>query len=556
MEMDLGGFAGYVSNNVLPQVRDRRSQNHGRFAARAGATTYSPASVDPLQASGGFNSVVELAAGGCRQQVNRVIRPAPFDRSISESALTTLLKDAQPGGRLALLPAATALLTTQAYRAFRLNLALAGLTFADEETVTLNFSVSLSFVFEAVQLPGVPVETVNQFWDPAWVMRSVGAAAVPAFAPGRVAPLMSRHPDRTAPIAAGLPHKGGPHFELPPENPPVPDEQDLQGIFIASFSAQLHAPLIHRDEASRCTTRVFADLRRATWTESLPPRPAAGQPSNDALLVYDSCFSNWIREALWLLHAPLDLPLSPTLSLVGSNPSGVAVPEVTDFAVRAFAVFDSSGFEPALAVAFDVVPGCHGIIEDVRHFIGPNPYGVVSDEFVVDSVFRHHWNRGGFDRRVELQAPIQVTVARNGNQQLEDAVAFGHQDLLTLDHAAITTDSNMRTDCIVFGGQAQAVATSVRLVADGQTFDASQVDLGPAQPIRWGVNGIVEPTSALAGDTAIRNFQIAALRDGGQPISEPFAFVTSPSSPALTYARIEGVSKYVLFLGNLPAALD
>src|SRR5262249_9050599 len=161
---------------------------------------------------------------------------------------------------------------------------------------------------------------------------------------------------------------------------------------------------------------------------------------------------------------------------------------------------DPSGFEPALAVAFDVMPGCHGIIDDVRHFIGPNPYGVISDEFIVDSVFRHRWNIGGFDRRIEMQAPVQVMVNRNGQQQLEDAVAYGHQDLLPLDHASITTNSNLRTDCIAFGGQAQVVATSVRLAADGQTFDASQVDLGPADPVRWSVQALADPATDLAAD--------------------------------------------------------
>jgi hypothetical protein len=263
-----------------------------------------------------------------------------------------------------------------------------------------------------------------------------------------------------------------------------------------------------------------------------------------------------MADATRILQAPLDLPLSPTLSLVGSNAGGVPVPEITDFEVRAFAVFDASGFEPALAVAFDVMPGCHGIVEDVRQFIGPNPYGVISDEFIVDTVFRHRWNIGGFDRRIELQAPIQVLVNRNGQQQMEDAVAYGHQDLLTLDHASITTNSNLRADCIEFGGQSQVVATSVRLVADGQTFDASQVDLGPADPIRWSVQAMADPAVDPATDPEIRDFQIQASRDGGQPIALPFAFITSSDPPTITYARIEGVSKYVRFLGILPNALD
>src|SRR5262249_27433763 len=145
-------------------------------------------------------------------------------------------------------------------------------------------------------------------------------------------------------------------------------------------------------------------------------RPAAGQPPNEIFLFYDGFFLNLKSIATTLLNAPLDLPFTTTPSLLGPQPGGFFFSEISYFQGRAFAVFAPPGLEPALAVAFDVMPGCHGIIEDVRHFIGPNPYGLVSDEFVVDRVFRHRWNLGGFDRRIELQLPMQVMVSRNGKQ--------------------------------------------------------------------------------------------------------------------------------------------
>jgi hypothetical protein len=553
MEINLDQFARYFRSNVIPSARVRLEPIGGNYVGRWGVSTYSPGSVDPLQVSGGFNSVVELAAVVCRRQAIRAMHPVPLDRSISVVALGTLLSAAPAGGRLSQVPAATALLTGQDYRGFRLDLALVGLTFADASTVTLTFSAALSFVFQAVSLPKVPTGAVDTHWDPSRVMESLGAALVstPAPASSQALPRI---------VSEGRGDAGPTGRRRRPVatygNPILPDESQLQNILVGSFTAELRAPLIHRDEPNRCTTRVFADLRRAQWSETLPAQPAAGQPANEVLLVHDACFSGWLADVARILQAPLDLPLSPTLSLVGPNAGGAPVPEITDFGVHASAVFDPSGFEPALAVAFDVMPGCHGILEDVRHFIGPNPYGVISDEFVVDSVFRHRWNRGGFDRRFELQAPIQVMVSRNGKQQMEDAVAFGHQDLLTLDHASIVTNSNLRADCIAFGGQARIVATSVRLDADGSTFDAGQVDLGPADPIPWSVQSIVDPTAAWSTDPQLREFQIEATRDGGQPIAAPFAWITSSNAPAITYARIEGISKYVLFLGSLPDALD
>jgi hypothetical protein len=553
MEISPSLFSKYLRSNVLPTTRVRPSAG-GRFLTRAGTLTYSPASVDPLQASGGFNSVVELSAARCRQQAARAIFPVPLERSISVDALTSMLKDAPPGGSLASLLRPTMGLTDPDSLGFRLTLALAGLTFADQETIVLSFSVSLWFVSQATSPQEIPTGTVNQFPDLTRLMQSGGTAAIPAFtAVSEVGPTLPGL-NRMGPGALSASAAGGNSSQMLPTGQPVLDDSVSRTRFIGSFGAELRAPMIHRDEATRCQTRVFVNLRLAKWSESLPPRPAAGQPSNDILLVHDASFSNWTAGATALLQAPLDLPITPTLSLVGPNPGSISVTEITNFDVRAFAVFDASGFAPALAVAFDVMPGCHGIIEDVRHFIGPNPYGLVSDEFVVDSVFRHRWNQGGFDRRIELQVPVKATVSRNGNVQLEDATLFGHQDLLTLDFTSLTTNSNTRTDCIFFGGLAQSVPTSVRLIADGQTFDASQVDLGPAQLTHWGVGGIVDVNATPAADPEIQDFQLKAQRDGGQPIGYPFAFV--PSSNPLTYARIDGISRYVMFLGNLPANLD
>jgi hypothetical protein len=157
---------------------------------------------------------------------------------------------------------------------------------------------------------------------------------------------------------------------------------------------------------------------------------------------------------------------------------------------------------------------------------------------------------------LNLQAPIQVQVNRGGVVGIEDAIAYGHQDLLTLDYAAITTESNSRSDCIALGGQARAVATSVRMVADGQTFTSSQVDLGPVEPTRWGVNAAIVLNGTLDANPEVRDFQIQAQRDGAVPISWPFAFADPARPPGITYGRVEGVSRHVFFLGNAPVALD
>ena len=189
------------------------------------------------------------------------------------------------------------------------------------------------------------------------------------------------------------------------------------------------------------------------------------------------------------------------------------------------------------------------------HIIGPNGYGVITDEFLVDRVCHHRWNSGGFDRSIGIQAAVLVNVTRNGEQSLKDAVASGLQDLLTLDYAAITTDANARSDCVAFGGEARIVPASVRLLRDGQTLTAAQVGLPGAIDSRWGVNAVLVVGGGLDADPEVRDFQLKAQRDGVEPIAGPFAFYDSRAPVTVTYARAEGISRHLFFLGRLSGPL-
>jgi hypothetical protein len=484
-------LSGYARNNVLPAVRRRPSQIRAYPGTAPPGASFSPDFIHPLRASGGFNSVIELAASTCRSECAFAMNPAAIDRTPAPAALSTLISSADPSGRLAGLAFILGSLSPGQYRAFRLSSVLGQLTFSGAQLAVLDLRVVVSFVYSPQLLIPLPWQT-------------------------------------------------------PPQ---------AVAIEIGSFGVELTAPLSHFDDPTRCSTRVFANLRQAKWTPQLPPRPAAGQPSNDLLLVLDAYFQDWLKNPLPFLHAPLDLPLTPTLSLVGRNPGSAAVPEIADFAVEAFSVTSAFGFEPALAVAFDVMPGCHGAVEAVEHFIGPSPFGVISDEFIVEKIFIHEWNTGGFYRRMKLRMPLQVEVTRNGTAQLEDAVVDGWNQLLTLDFVAIVTDSNTRRDYIALGGHATANPMTVRMVSDGQTLAASAVGLGP-QPLPWIVALNAAASGELDADPDTRNLQLKAYSDGLDHIARPFAFADLANPPPITYTRVEGVSRHVFFLGNLPNVLS
>ena len=282
MSANLAEVSRHIRANVLPSTRVRPSAPSGRFVAGLGGAAYSPASVDPLQASGGFNSVIELAAASCRLQAGRAIHSGFLDRGITADELGDLVDAAAPAGRLAQLPAATALLTSQDYRGFRLSLTLAGLTFADARTVTLSFQVAMSFVCRESSMPEAPMLTEGRVLDAAGPIEALNAIS----RVGRVGGLVeSPVVARMMAMAASAPSESarssvGSLRDVFSPGAAVPAAQDLHSVWIGSFVAELRAPLIHRDEAGACRTRVFADLRRAAWTSPCRPgRPWASRPA-------------------------------------------------------------------------------------------------------------------------------------------------------------------------------------------------------------------------------------------------------------------------------------
>jgi hypothetical protein len=520
---------------VLPTNRVRPPRERGQFdTGNLAGGFYSPDSVAMLQDCGGFNCVVELSTSTCRQQAQAALHSTLLLHQLTVGALSSVLAGAVSGGPLEPVRNLAPFLGPLDYCGFSLALTLRSLAFPDAGAAALEFDVVVDFVATT------PAPARYQATPHIAPLLSISEARPPSMLQeDRASPMIIR------PI--NLPGPTG------PSTPPA----ELRSVHIGSFPAVLRAPLIHRDEPTRCRTRVFADMRRAAWTETPPAAPTAAGTASDLRLVYDACFTGWISQAGLLLGAPLDLPLTPTLSLVGQNLGNVPVPEITDFAVEAFAVQGPSAFGAALAIGFDVMPGCHGIVEHVRHFIGPNPYGLISDEFVISHVFFHKWNHGGLARQIGLQSNVQVRVTQNGQEQLEDAVLFGHANLLSLDYVWVTTDSNTRSDCILFGGQSLAVPDRIQLVADGETFSSSDVDLGPPQDFTWGVNSDFGLQQAAAPDPFSPDFASRAYWDAARHIARPFAFF-GDVQPELqvTYVRLNGVSKQMLALGNLNTALE
>jgi hypothetical protein len=272
--------------------------------------------------------------------------------------------------------------------------------------------------------------------------------------------------------------------------------------------------------------------------------------SGDARLFYDAFLATKEHNLAAQIAPVAQILLTPTISLAGRNPANSRIDEFTEFDTRVFHVIEHA--RHALCVAFDVVPSCQGIIENVRHFIGGYDYGVVHDEYVVERVVRHKWNEGGFDRSVGLANNVSLKVKRDGRDSTEDAMVFGRLLLNTLDAVELVPHPDLRTDVLSLGGQAQAVPDRVVLV-DGTVLTPDNADLGPVQNTNWAVDISAAISVPSDPDPELRDFQMQAHRDGIRHLARPFSrFPTAFGFPEVQYTRTEAVQKRVFFLGLLP----
>lgn len=318
---------------------------------------------------------------------------------------------------------------------------------------------------------------------------------------------------------------------------PLRVERQFDGVratLLAGLRWVAHAPQKSVD--------IYLDLREAKLTLE----PEAG----DTTTLYESFVVGRIHE-LEALVAPVgELALAPTISLVGRNAANANVPELPDFDVRVFPVADRSSRQ-AICAAFDVVPGCVGIIEDVSHFIGGSDYGAIHNEYVVERVLHHKWNRGGFDRSVGISRRVTLRVKRNGQDRDEDALVYGRLELDTLDTVALEADPDLRRDFLLLGGSAQGIADRVVMVSDGTTLTPENADLGPPEPVGWGVNLDPSLHPTWSADPELRQFQRRAHSDGVRHLTRPFARHPQIGGGSVDYVRTEAIKKRFFVLGSL-----
>jgi hypothetical protein len=244
------------------------------------------------------------------------------------------------------------------------------------------------------------------------------------------------------------------------------------------------------------------------------------------------------------------IPLAPSISLVGRNATDNLVTEFDRFDVTVVSV----GNHPhdALAACIDVLPGAAGASGSVHHFIGTQDYGVISDEYVVERLFKYHWRIGDFRRSFNFSTEVLLRYQDTDQDGLVDGVLR----LTSLDLVSIEPESNTRADFIRIGGLAEGIIERVEL-RDGTVLGPEDVpDLDKPQVKNWAAFTVPSLQFHPADDVQVRDFQLSVGTGGYRPAACPFtrAPVTAQTLRAV-YARIDGVSRRVMFLGMIDGAL-
>ena len=169
----------------------------------------------------------------------------------------------------------------------------------------------------------------------------------------------------------------------------------LGGTFVGGFTWRICTAWNSAVRAELTQVEVYAELTNAATTVEPHDR--------DVERILGQFFA---APLLMLLKVPAvhrsRVRLAPVISLVGPNAGPVS--EIGDFDVAVFAI--ASPPSQALVLAFDLAPGCNGIIDAVRHFIGDYDYGLISDEVLLEALLKNKWRHGGFLRTIQLERKV------------------------------------------------------------------------------------------------------------------------------------------------------
>lgn len=315
---------------------------------------------------------------------------------------------------------------------------------------------------------------------------------------------------------------------------------------IGYLRLEVVCPYGYKTNMSQRSVDVYAQTNQSTLT--------VVSTSNNVIdqLVAAGAFGedNAILKDIFTRHDKVHL--IPTIAVGGGSGPSTRPTEFENFDAVVFHVTNTINSLQAITVAIDLKPGSMGIIEDVPHFIGSADYGVITDEFRIERLFRYKWRMGKFLRRYPLSQNIQVK--RNSN--IEEATLRGYLTMDSLDVVSFEINANTGEDIIKICGKSKVHVDDVQLANgtiipnDPDPDSESGMDFGNPVEKTWILKSKLNVNTILPSNPFERRFQQVAYEDAYQYIGRPFANYNVQAD--VIYTRLHSVTKQVFVLGKYP----
>jgi hypothetical protein len=511
---------------------------------------FSPQGVRLDLAAGGFNSIIEFSAGACLRTFGDTLALDVLDLMGAGDFSQILKSQTNPFISPALNELKAGTIPTSWLGEKNLSLVVddfqpLSLEFQDPHRLLIRYRADIGVGGTPIQAP--PAGAIFTLFDPTIyeeIAKTInvgnspnqGTTLVPAvlvLQPNSMPRISARQMGPTAfahqdahghPSPSGSSNSGNPHLG------------SLTGPFpTVYFEISCNYSFTANDALTRL--QVFADLSSATLTVT---------GDADIIILYNAGLfgANGLLLKNYVLQKP-QVALAPEISLVGIAASNAAVTELPRFDPAVFHVSNPGNTAQALVAVFNLKPGSDGVAEQVQHFIGNYQYGIISDEYLLERLFKYKWRMNGFFRQFPLSQSIKV----QRNSHLENASLVGYLDLDTLDVVSMEIDSNSGKDVFKFGGSGSVHTDYIELVDGTKLYspDTSQVNFGDPKTATWVFASAIDIVPVLPTAPLLRQFQTQAYADAFQYIGRPFSIMPGAE---IGYVRLQAVTNQVYMLGS------
>lgn len=515
---------------------------------------FNPDSVRIEQAAGGFSTVVEISANHCLKVFDKAVEH-PWELALNSYKILDLLNSSPDSFNSELL---NSLIGTDnlTYDFFAKDFKPVSLKIVNPHKLEIVYEANVTREFIQLNPPVLfpspfeeipdPIGPISEFGQPVLPVQYAAAGsfampsargAEPAFKCYMAYPQSTPISTRSLPIT--MERNPGLSVYRPSDIPDLTGRPDANGV-IGRLRFKITCPYTYDADDLLRRVDVYAVMNKATL-EVL-------NEDDDIARLYDAGVFGHEGDLLtnaFLLHSRVHL--TPTISVAGLSSAAVPPAEFEDFDSVVFHVNENGTDRQAMAIAINLKPGCEGIIEDVPHFIGVSNFGVITDEFRIERLFKYKWRTGGFMRQYPLTQPIEV----QRNSHVEEATLHGRLMIDSLNIVSVEIEANSGEDVIKVGGSS-SVHTDYLELADGtRTYqpDADHVNFGNPRVMPWSFMAMIRPNEILPTEPLLRQFQVEASHDAYQYIARPFARIHNGWAD-VSYTRVQAVTNQAFMLGT------